>query len=134
MDTVALRSAVHFVPYPKAEEAAAHFSSRLAYETDCSDVWAAIERGADDFLLADCRPGGNYAKLHIPGAVSLPWRDITAERVGRSPGPSYRDVLLGAVLQRRDEGSRSPRATRSPGQGDDRRSRILDSRGSSDCG
>jgi rhodanese-related sulfurtransferase len=106
VDTVALRSAVHFVPYPKAEEAAAHFSARLAYETDCADVWAAIECGAEDFLLADCRPAGNYAKLHIPGAVSLPWRDITAERVGDLPnrpivtycwGPSCNAATKGAV-------------------------------------
>jgi rhodanese-related sulfurtransferase len=106
MDTVASRSAVHFIPYADPRETADYFSARLAYETDCADVWTAIEGGEADFVMADCRPTGNYTKLHIPGAVSLPWRDITVEKVSDLPdlpivtycwGPSCNAATKGAL-------------------------------------
>lgn len=59
-------------------EAAAHFAARLAYETDVSDVHAALESGAPGFVLLDSRGREAWAQGHVPGAVHLPGREIAA--------------------------------------------------------
>jgi rhodanese-related sulfurtransferase len=58
--------------------AAAHFARRLAVETDVSDVHAALESGHPGFVLLDSRSAGSWAQGHVPGAVHLPGREITA--------------------------------------------------------
>jgi rhodanese-related sulfurtransferase len=65
-----------------AEPAAvlAHFERRLGVETDCSDVHAALKQGAD-FVLVDARGPVLFAKGHVPGAVNIPHRTMTAERM-----------------------------------------------------
>ena len=67
-------------PAPPSE-AAQHFARKLAFETDCSDVNAALRDGAPDFALLDVRGPKAYAQAHIPGAINLPHRDITAEHM-----------------------------------------------------
>ncbi len=62
--------------------AAAHFAGRLAYEADCSDVGADIAAGATGFVVVDCRSRQLYEAGHLPGAVNIPHRRITAETVG----------------------------------------------------
>lgn len=62
-------------------EAAAHFARRLALETDCADVQAALEGGSPGFVLLDVRGPAAFARGHVPGAVNLPHRHITAERM-----------------------------------------------------
>ncbi|HZT49233.1 MAG TPA: rhodanese-like domain-containing protein [Hyphomicrobiaceae bacterium] len=62
-------------------EAAAHYARKLALETDCADVHASLTRSTPDFVLLDVRGSAAYARAHVPGAVSLPHRDITAERM-----------------------------------------------------
>ena len=59
--------------------AAAHFASRLAVETDVSDVAAALDSGRPGFVLLDSRSAESWAQGHVPGAVHLPGREI-AER------------------------------------------------------
>lgn len=74
--------------YPAAapEIAAAHFLSRLSVETDCSDVADALRRGEKDFeLLHVVGSPETYARRHVPGALFLPHRDITAERMAEWP-------------------------------------------------
>jgi rhodanese-related sulfurtransferase len=71
-------------PVPPAEMAA-HALRRLALETDCADVHAALSAGAADFVLLDVRGRSAFAESHLPGAVSLPHRDITEARVARWP-------------------------------------------------
>ena len=99
-------SPVSSVRFTEPDEAARHFEEKMAHETDCADVWSAIEDGTIDFLIVDCRPAGAYAKAHIPGAVNLPWREISAERVGELPdlpittycwGPSCNAATKGAL-------------------------------------
>ena len=68
-------------PPAPPSEAAEHFARKLAFETDCSDVPRAIRSGAQDFVLLDVRGRPAYARAHVPGALSLPHRDITAERM-----------------------------------------------------
>jgi rhodanese-related sulfurtransferase len=56
--------------------AAAHFAGRLAFETDVSDVHAALETGRPGFVLLDSRSAEAWAQGHVPGAVHLPGREI----------------------------------------------------------
>jgi rhodanese-related sulfurtransferase len=66
---------------PPAEPADAlrHFESRLAYETDPADVHADLGKGRTDFVVVDARSPEHYAQGHLPGAVNMPVRRITAE-------------------------------------------------------
>jgi rhodanese-related sulfurtransferase len=59
---------------PKAAEN--HFVSRLAYETDASDVRTDLVNNVSRILVVDARIPEAYAKGHIPGAINLPWRKI----------------------------------------------------------
>ena len=72
--------------YPAAPSADAvrHFAAKLSVETDCSDVYAALQdvaagRCQRDFVLLDVRSAAAYAKRHAAGAVSLPHRHISDE-------------------------------------------------------
>ncbi|WP_436494436.1 rhodanese-like domain-containing protein [Actinokineospora sp. HUAS TT18] len=58
--------------------AIAHFRARLTFETDVSDVHAALT-AAEDFVLIDSRSPAAWDQGHIPGAVHLPTAEI-AER------------------------------------------------------
>ncbi len=61
-----------------------HFAAKLAFESDVSDVHAALESGAADFVLVDSRGDAAWEQGHIAGALHLPTRDIAvlaAERV-----------------------------------------------------
>jgi rhodanese-related sulfurtransferase len=70
--------------------AAAHFESKLSFETDCWDVHDALSAGAPDFVLLDVRSPELYARAHVPGAVNLPHRKIIEARLEEYP----RDALF----------------------------------------
>ncbi|KQX40103.1 rhodanese [Devosia sp. Root436] len=73
--------------------AVAHFSQRLALETDCADVAASIREGDVDFVLLHVVGSPEaYARRHLPGAIHLPHRQITAERMAE-----WRDDALFVV-------------------------------------
>jgi rhodanese-related sulfurtransferase len=55
-----------------AADAARHFEALLAYETDCWDVNAALERRETNFVVLDARSPDSFAAGHVPGAVNLP--------------------------------------------------------------
>ena len=57
-------------------DAAAHFSRRLAAETDVSDVHAALDSGNPGFVLLDSRSAEAWAQGRVPGALHLPGREI----------------------------------------------------------
>lgn len=59
-------------------EAVRHFAAKLQFETDPSDVYAAIESG-ERFVLIDTRGDAAWLQGHIPQAIHLPAADI-AER------------------------------------------------------
>ncbi|MCC7272498.1 MAG: rhodanese-like domain-containing protein, partial [Alphaproteobacteria bacterium] len=65
--------------------AAGHFAARLAFETDCADVHTALAAAARDFVLLDVRGPLSYAAGHVPHALGLPHREITAERMAQWP-------------------------------------------------
>lgn len=73
-------------PPPAAPDlVAAHYALKLALETDCADVHDAIAQGVVDFVLLEARGPAAHARGHLPGALSLPHREITAERLAAWP-------------------------------------------------
>lgn len=68
-------SAPHFAA---PADAAAHFAARLAYETDPSDVHAALESGDAGFVLIDSRSIEAWEQGHARGAVHVPKPDMPA--------------------------------------------------------
>lgn len=67
-----------------AEPAAvAHFTAKLRFETDPSDVAAARAAG-QPLLLIDVRDTAAWEQGHVPGAVHLPARQIPT-RLGELP-------------------------------------------------
>lgn len=82
------RSPVAQTPPAPPADALAHFARRLSLETDCADVHAALVRAGGvplDFVLLDVRGPAAYARAHVPGALNLPHRRITAERMAAWP-------------------------------------------------
>ncbi len=80
-------SLVSEIPAASRAEAQAHFGNRLRFETDCSDVHRSQQTGDVDYLLVDVRGPEAYAAGHVPGAINIPTRTITAERLAAF-GPS----------------------------------------------
>lgn len=78
-------SAVVATPAASAVQAMAHFAAKLAFETDCSDVFSALASGADDFILLDVRSEAAFLQQHAKGALNLPHRGISAERLALFP-------------------------------------------------
>lgn len=66
-------------PAARPEEAHRHFLAKLSVETDAADVRLDLQRGQASFLLVDARSAQDFEECHIPGAISLPYRKITAE-------------------------------------------------------
>jgi rhodanese-related sulfurtransferase len=54
------------------QQAVAWFEARLAFQTDVSDVQAALAAGDPGFTLVDTRDLAAWRQGHIPGAVHLP--------------------------------------------------------------
>lgn len=79
-------SPVSAIAAAPSDLAAAHFAARLTLETDCSDVAAAMRAGAVDFVLLHVVGAPEtYRRRHVPGAIHLPHRDITAARMAVWP-------------------------------------------------
>lgn len=66
-------------------DAIAHFRGRLGFESDVSDVAAALASSEPGFVLVDTRSDASWAQGHVPGAIHLPGRRIAAEAVERIP-------------------------------------------------
>ena len=75
-------------PAPAPESLIAALEAQCALHTDCSDVHAACAApGAPGFvLLHTMGTPETYARRHVPNAVFLPHRLITAERMAEWPG------------------------------------------------
>ena len=54
-----------------------HYQSKLAYEMDSADLYEAIQNG-EAIVVVDGRSASAYAGEHIPDAISLPHREISA--------------------------------------------------------
>lgn len=85
-----MHSLVRQHPAASPETALAHFTQRLAFETDCSDVHASQQAGDVDYVLVDVRAETAYAAGHVPGAINIPHRSMSAEFMAGYP----RDTLF----------------------------------------
>ncbi|WP_312947212.1 rhodanese-like domain-containing protein [Superficieibacter sp.] len=73
-------------PAASADAAADHFSRRLSFETDCSDVYHAMAQRQQDFVLLHAIGSPqSFARQHIPGALHLPHAEINAQRLAQWP-------------------------------------------------
>ena len=64
------------------------FAAKLAYECDPADVADEVRRGVATYSIVDCRSRAAYEKAHVPGAISLPHAEMSAETVAALPsGP-----------------------------------------------
>lgn len=66
-------------------DAVSHFRGRLGFESDVSDVAAALAETEPGFVLVDTRSDASWAQGHVPGAIHLPGRRIVAEAAERIP-------------------------------------------------
>lgn len=62
-----------------------HFISRLTFETDAADVARQLAIDPTAIVLVDARSAEAHAESHLPGALSLPHRDIDAAAVAALP-------------------------------------------------
>lgn len=70
-------------------DAQTYFATRLAFETDPSDVYAA-QRAGDEFVLVDVRGDDAWSQGRITGAIHMPYRQIA----DRAPRELDRDVPI----------------------------------------
>ncbi|WP_233078801.1 rhodanese-like domain-containing protein [Rheinheimera soli] len=68
-----------------SDQAVAHFSALLQFETDCWDLHHAISNKRQDFVLLDVRGEAAYRQGHLPAAVLLPHSRISAESLALYP-------------------------------------------------
>ena len=68
-----------------SSEALSHFEDMLSFETDCADVHDSLTTDEPDFALVDVRGPNSFAEGHISGAVNIPHREMTAERMSDFP-------------------------------------------------
>lgn len=61
------------------EVAQAHFASRLAFETDPTDLAIDLAKGHRDIVVVDARTRADFVAEHVAGAMCLPHREISAD-------------------------------------------------------
>lgn len=76
-----MTSLIREIPAAIPSEALLHFSRRLAFETDCSDVHYSQEQNQVDYVLVDVRGPQAFQAGHVPGAINIPTSDMTAQRM-----------------------------------------------------
>ena len=79
------KSRVLETPVADAKRGQEHFLSRLAFETDPSDVYTDIQNKVSSIIVVDARTPEAYAKGHVPGAINLPWRKIDSSSTATLP-------------------------------------------------
>ena len=55
-----------------------HYEAKLAFETDPSDLFEAMNNG-EKIVPVDARRPVAFAKEHIPGAINIPHRTMNVE-------------------------------------------------------
>lgn len=63
------------------DDQARHYADKLAYETDSWDLKVAIESG-EKVVVVDARSTQAHALEHIPGAINIPHRTMSAATTG----------------------------------------------------
>ncbi len=73
------------IPPAGPAEVLIHFGNKLAFETDCWDVHEAMASAEPGFVLVDVRGADSYAAAHVTGAVNIPHRTMTIQRMDAFP-------------------------------------------------
>lgn len=55
-----------------------HYQNKLAFEIDSWDLKVALEAG-ENVIVIDARSADAYAAEHIPGAINIPHRQMSAD-------------------------------------------------------
>ncbi|MCG3757458.1 rhodanese-like domain-containing protein [Amycolatopsis sp. Poz14] len=64
----------------EAANAVEYFGRELAFEVDPVDLAQDLADGrTDGYVLVETRSPGAYAEAHLPGAICLPYREMTEE-------------------------------------------------------
>jgi len=77
-------NAFNYQAAPKLQ-ACEYFTSKLASETDCSDVYADIKEGNKNYLLLDVRSDQAFDKSHAITALNIPHSQINAQSFSKYP-------------------------------------------------
>lgn len=80
-----MTSLITEIPAASPAQALLHFSRRMAFETDCSDVHQSQQLRNPGYVLVDVRGNKVFAQAHVPGAINIPTRTITAARMAEYP-------------------------------------------------
>ncbi len=68
------------VPAPAPEAAVNYFGAELAFEVDPDDLVRDLEAGrTDGYVVVETRAEEAFEAARIPGAINLPYKDMTAE-------------------------------------------------------
>jgi rhodanese-related sulfurtransferase len=67
------------IAVPSEPTARIHWIGSFVYDRHPADLYADIVAGTPDLVIVDARYPETYAREHLPGAISLPWRDINEE-------------------------------------------------------
>src|SRR5688572_4115794 len=62
----------------RMDEQIRHYRRKLEYEIDSWGLKVALEAG-ERIVVIDARSRGAHAREHIPGAISLPHREMSAQ-------------------------------------------------------
>jgi rhodanese-related sulfurtransferase len=76
-------SAVLEFGVPEPAETAAIMADKLRFHTDSWDLSVDLKAGRGDIVVIDARAHGVYVTGHIPGALSLPHREMTPQATAR---------------------------------------------------
>jgi rhodanese-related sulfurtransferase len=67
-------------PAAAPEAAVEYFGAELGFEVDPDDLVQDLEAGrTDGYVVVETRAPEAFAHARIPGAINLPYRDLTAE-------------------------------------------------------
>src|SRR5438034_7802051 len=76
-------SAVLEYGVPEPAETAAVMADKLRFHTDSWDLSVDLKSGHPDIIVIDARSRQAYAAGHIPGAVSFPHGEMTADAAAK---------------------------------------------------
>jgi len=83
-------SRVIAIPPEEPKVAELNSRSKLAFETDPSDVYMDLQNNSAEIIVIDARTQEAYSQAHVPGATNLPWRRIDSSSTAAMP----RDKVL----------------------------------------